>query len=370
MKKLGYFISICVISCMLPISSHAKNLKLLHLTFHKGCAKEIDAIGAVLGHQVDTWFIQGLPPQSFDGTSSGNVLYNIGHERAERIWNLHKDTFEQYDAIITSDTAPLSRIFLQNNFKGHLIIWVCNRFDYYDHASLDCHFPDPEFYQLFNEAAHKKNVFVVAYTQFEQAYAHQKKVEMGPLLITPCAPLPPEPLVVSSIPSHILKEETFFLPPYANEINYKFDELFNSLGIPAYCGRYHGPSDLKDFKGIISFPYAWSNLALFENLSSGLPYFVPSRAFLFKLMQQREYWHTNPDWITTEGRFDLSEWYKPSLQDVVTYFDSWEDLKRKIQTADFVKLREKTKAYATINRETMLNRWQQIFSAISQNLSD
>ena len=67
----------------------------------------------------------------------GNAVYNIGHQRAETVWNRHKDYFDKFDVIVTSDTAPLSRIFLQNGWRKPLIIWVCNRFDYCDYASLD-----------------------------------------------------------------------------------------------------------------------------------------------------------------------------------------------------------------------------------------
>ena len=52
-------------------------------------------------------FIPNLVSGEFDGISSGNALYNVGHERAQNIWNKHKDYFNQFDAIITSDTAPL-----------------------------------------------------------------------------------------------------------------------------------------------------------------------------------------------------------------------------------------------------------------------
>ena len=43
-------------------------------------------------------------------------------------------------------------------------------------------------------------------------------------------------------------------------------EFCTTLGIKSYCGRYNGPDDLRDFKGVIHIPYAWSNFALFENM--------------------------------------------------------------------------------------------------------
>lgn len=345
-----------------------KPFKILHLTFHKGCAKEIEAVTKALGVEVTTWLISDLPAKFFDGASKVNTLYNIGHERAERIWNLHKQTFEQFDAVITSDTAPLARIFLQNGFQKPLIIWICNRFDYFDWASLDCHFPDPEFYQLFNEAHLKENVTIVAYTAYEHYYAKKKGIETGSLVISPCAPGLSPFLRSSLIPSHTIKEDAFFLPPYHNEtIFMNLSEHCTHLGIPNYCGRYTGPEDLKDFKGIIHLPYAWSNLSLLENINLGIPYFIPSRTFLKKLIKEKNYWHQEMSYLIEENRFDLSEWYQPSLDGIITYFDSWEDLKHKIATADYPALRERTKKYGQQYQSVMLERWVQVFTKIKRS---
>jgi hypothetical protein len=93
----------------------AAPLKVLHLTFHKGCAQQVQAIAQNLSLDLTTWYIPDLPPKFFDGQAEGNALYNIGHTRAKNIWQLHAAFFHQFDLIFTSDTAALSRIFLQNN---------------------------------------------------------------------------------------------------------------------------------------------------------------------------------------------------------------------------------------------------------------
>src|SRR5690348_2031529 len=190
----------------------AKKLKILHLSFHKGCLHEFSGIAKQLECDVESWFIPDLPAKLFDVTSRGNALYNITHERAERIWNRHKKLFESFDAILVSDTAPLSRIFLQNGWKKPLIIWVCNRFDYCDHASLDGDFPDQEYYELFKQAIQRKNVFVIPYTAFEKYYAKSKHIQINNFVITPCYPQIGRPQD-SSIPADVIKEECFFLPP-------------------------------------------------------------------------------------------------------------------------------------------------------------
>jgi hypothetical protein len=284
-----------------------KPLKVLHLSFHKGCIQEIAAIANKLEFDVESWFIPDLPAKFFDGVSQGNALYNITHDRAERIWNKHKKLFDSFDAIFVSDTAPLSRIFLQNDWKKPLIVWVCNRFDYCDRASLDGDFPDTEYYDLFRKAGSQKNVFIIPYTAFERYYAKSKGVEINNFAIAPCCPQLGKSQN-SPIPASVNKEESFLLPPYHNETKFiDFSSLCESLGIKTYCGRYNGPADIKDFKGIIHLPYNWSNLSFFENIRFGVPYFIPSQRFLKELLSKGSYFHAEIRFLLKEGLFDLSD---------------------------------------------------------------
>ena len=72
----------------------SKTTKILHLTFHKGCAKEIESVAKELSLDLTTWFIHDLAPYEFDGMTKGSAIYNIGHDRAKRVWDLHFDFFD------------------------------------------------------------------------------------------------------------------------------------------------------------------------------------------------------------------------------------------------------------------------------------
>lgn len=345
----------------LPLSSNS--LKLLHLTFHRGCATDIEAVSEKLSLDLTTWYIPDLPPYFFDELSQGCAFYNVGHDRAERIWNKHRQYFESFDVILTSDTAPLSRIFLQNQWTKPLIVWVCNRFDYYDAASLDCDFPDREYYDLFSQAATQKNVTIVAYTEVEHIYAKSKNVHLGNFTIQPSGAYVAE-WTRSSIPKHILKEETFFLPPYHNEtIFLNLFQRCTELGIKSYCGRYNGPTDLRDFKGVIHIPYAWSNLAFFENLHLGIPYFIPSKALMLSFISSGAYFR-DPQFA--EKFLQVSEWYSDKYSPFIVYFDSWNDLVIKLQTYDFQGNKQRILDLAKKHEEKIFSLWQTVFN----NLSD
>jgi hypothetical protein len=345
-------------------ASNVSSLHILHVSFHRGCIQEIEMIAQELQCKVTSLFIPDLAAQEFDGCSAGNALYNIGHDRANNIWNKHKDYFNQFDAIITSDTAPLARIFLQNNYKKPLIIWVCNRFDYADHSSLDCDFPDEEYYDLFRQAQNKQNIFIVPYTAFESFYAAQKNVTFNHEVIKPIG-ITLNQNQPSAIANYINKAETFFIPPYLNDTSMNLSQECSLLGINTYNGRYNGSHDLKGFKGIIHIPYAWSNVAFFENIQHGLAYFIPSKDFLFKILNK--IWWQNVDILTKEPH--LAEWYNNENSEIITYFDSWDDLKNKIESTNFDALQTKIKKYAQQHRDTTINKWENIFAQISSYYS-
>lgn len=317
-------------------------MKILHLTHHSGCQSNIEYIIKTLGHEITTM------PEVYSWN------YNIGHKRAEELWNKHKEYFESFDLIITSDTAPLSRIFLQNNYKGKLIIWVSNRFNYFDGATNDCNFPDQEFYDMFKES---KNVKIFSYTKFENEYAKKYGVYWRNEIIKPCVEIDKVDFV-SAFPENINKSEVFFIPPYHNDtIFMDLKGKCNQLGIPVYAGRYNGPLDLLDVKGIIHIPYAWANFALQEQWSMGKVYFIPSKAFLLKLSKQSNFWWQD-SWAL-DNLIESSEWYCPENQSLFMYFNDWNHLKELAQQNDLIQ--NKSKQILEFSKQhniKSLNQWE------------
>ena len=83
-------------------------MKVLHISFHHGCQNDIEYISERLGFELE--FMKFT-----DGVTNNNELYNITRERAQNSWDNYKDYYNKFDCIITSDTAPISRVFLQNH---------------------------------------------------------------------------------------------------------------------------------------------------------------------------------------------------------------------------------------------------------------
>ncbi len=337
------------------------------MSFHTGCIKDFEEVGRRLHLDLTSWHISSGPRSKYDGKERmGNDIFDIGHKRAAAVWNINKDYFDTFDVIVTSDTAPLARIFLQHGWQKPLIIWICNRFDYKDGGPQDEPFPDKEFYALFKKAAQQKNVFFVNYTAYERLYAKNKNIDTGRLIIKPCGSCEQtmRDNAISYIPQEVKKEETFFVLPRPG-----WEQLYNrckELSINVYTGSYNGPADLKDFKGIMHLPYQWSNLAFFENIQYGLPHFVPSRELVLKWYKDSELYSFFCFYHLHVSCLELCEWYAPEHKDIIIYFDSWEDLKHKTQTTDYAAMRKKVKDFGTAHNQEMIRRWRKVFDSIEK----
>jgi hypothetical protein len=336
-------------------------MKVIHLSHHNGCVAEIEYVAQQVGFDV-SWL-------RFDGG------YNIDAKRADTAWAELKDQLNDADVVLTSDTAPLSRIILQNldEFRGHLIVWVCNRFDYFDRATLDCDFPDKDYYDLFKTAVNNPRITIIPYTEFERTHARRKNIKISSPVIKPIG-LKPDNSFRSIVPEHVEKFATFLIPPYHNDTKYcNLSDICRKRQIMTYAGRYGGPQDVKDFRGIIHIPYAWSNFALFENLQMGVPYMIPSLNFLRTMSGRSAYrrgMRSGADFFWSPpfniNDLHLSEWYDLGHKNVFVYFETFEDLARKAINMNLDSLRERISIFAESHKQQMIERWKNVFCDIGK----
>ena len=320
-------------------------MKVFHLSHHHGCIADFEYAAGRLGVDVVS--------ATFDDG------YNIGADRADRAWERWKDRLTGADVVLISDTAPLARIVLQHleEFRGRLVIWVCNRFDYHDAESNDCAFPDPAYYDLVRRAADHPRVDIAVFTPFESHYARERGVELGDRVIKPVGRRLPGPYS-PSVPDSVEKEHTLFVPPYVNDTKLvDVVEACRRGGHPAYSGRYGGPQDLRGFRAIVHIPYSWSTFALFEAIQNAIPVFVPRRQFLLALARNPRFWW--PDRGNLGELLELSEWYAPE-HGFLTQFASWPDLWWSLGHTDLDEVRRRLVAFGRAHEEAMLRAWADV----------
>jgi hypothetical protein len=351
----------------LNYKSSEKPLKVLHVCFHDGCIHEIEGVAKALSLDLTSWNAFKLPPYSFDPAENGGyILYQMDKNRANRIWEKNKDYFNQFDAILTSDTTPLSRIFIQNDWNKPLIVWVSNRFDWYP-----TYFQN-DYYDLLNDASkNKKNVFFVNSSPFEMFYAKQKQVDLGNCVIAACAAnLPPSNFLQ---PVDLDRNSKIFVHKRTQEVqspHCNISEVLKKYDIPAYCDRYETLEELQAFKGVLYLPYQWYVISLFETLKLGLPTFVPTERFLLEMINGKKYVFESPELATVANLQTYSEWYNPEIKKVLIYFDSWEDLKKKVAETDYQSARRKSWEFGQNHEKVMIQRWKEVFGKAKSVLKD
>ena len=154
--------------------------------------------------------------------------------------------------------------------------------------------------------------------------------------------------------------DTLFVPPYHNDtIMMNLKRKLETLGFNAYTGRYNGPMDLTNYKAVVHIPYAWSNLAFFEMFQLGIVYFIPTINFLFQLRKMGNFWFQPP---YNRENLHLSEWYNDTHTDLLIYFDSWEDLRKKVNTLNYDKHKLKLKEFGEKHIKTTLNKWESVLN--------
>lgn len=345
--------------------SAEKPLKVLHVCFHDGCIQEIDGVAKHLNLDLTSWNAFKLPPYSFDPAESGGfVLYRMDKDRARRIWDKNKDYFDQFDAILTSDTTPLSRIFIQNGWKKPLIVWVSNRFDWYPTYFTN------DYYKLIDDASkNNKNVFFVNSSPFEIFYAKQKHVDLGSCIIAACAANLPQSKPEQPIDAD--RNNKIFVHKRTQEVQSPhciISEVLKQHDIPAFCDRYETLEELQAFKGVLYLPYQWYVISLFETLKLGLPTFVPTERFLLEMVEGKKYVLESSELATIENLQTYSEWYNPEIKKVLIYFDSWDDLKTKVAETDYAEARKRSWEFGKKHEAVMLERWKAVFDKVrSQN---
>jgi hypothetical protein len=309
-------------------------------------------------------------------------LFKITKEVAEKIWNERKDYFNQFDWIVTSDTAPLSRIFMEHIhvLKPKIVVWICNRFDYAMESDI-C------FYELFNKIsiANKEQFKIIPYSDFEGIWCNVKGISHTLPTITPIGIQKKEldyaidglqelksSYTKDSNAKHYYEnpeelKNKIFIPIYGNDnIFYSLKNICEENDILYFNGGYKHPEDLRLCKALVTFPDAFSKLITFETIQNEVIVFLPSEEFIIQLNPTTQngfhYWFNCPFGNLNKELIKHCEWYR--FKECRIYFDSIEDMVDKIKNLTPETIEEKRKwcrIYGKQIEEENFKKWSELF---------
>lgn len=335
--------------------------KILHISHHYGCFRDQDYVLHTLGLEVTNYkFTENL--------------YQITKEVSDSFWYQNKEILNSFDYILTSDTAGLSRIFLEHidELKPKLVIWICNRFDVVMND-------EPVFYELFKQHINHPNVRVVPYTFFEKMWCLMKGIDISfTEVITPIGKELPNPNSDGwyNLPNSQWYNETYGASnPHDAELlvtGYRNDHFFmplgntlRNLGVSVYDGTFPHISAVKRYKGMCTLPDAFSKFLTFETIQHNIPVILPSKAFLHHLCHQPDYLFNVTGYggaeLMTEDLIALCEWYKPEFNSCRFYFNAFEEIPEIVKS-----INKDTVDYSAIglqHENEMLTKWLKVYDS-------
>jgi hypothetical protein len=313
-------------------------MKILHVTYNPAWFQDhFEYLCRELGHEGETQQISDMNAGPFNAPV------------ADRLWEQHQDYYDTFDAVYVSHVANLSRIFLQNDWKKPLYIWLCFRFDY-GVGDLRA------FHSLIKEARNRPNVKFFAASEHDRLYI-QRALGEFPVEIVP-------PMVYINNEGKVqirCGHERFFVMSKHNET--QFMDLQSELdraAVPTYKhGWSIGPPDLRGVRGIIHIPYTFLTRSLYENLAIGNVFFLPTEEFMRTRINRPGFFWDVPNAIPEEVA--LSEWYREEHKPLFVYFSTFQELKHISDDLISEKKDNILRFIMKHNPET-LEKWRGIFS--------
>lgn len=293
-------------------------MKVFHYSMHDGCSSDIKNFLKKYDADLTTIVPKERPHES----------YIIDFKKANELWELYEKDFLSSDIIIFSDTIPFSRSVLQNldliSKDTKIILWVTNRFNYAIES-------DQSYYELLEKIKHDERVYFFYANKFEKIYLNNfvKIPDNKQYFFTPYGKRSKKDFDMTLQKNH---NQKLFVMSYQNEKEYYplYDKL-KSLKVDFYnkekwipSDEYCGPYDIETCCAVLHIPYAWGTVALWEYMSLGKTFILPSINWLNRTYQERYlFFQTNKsiDLIN-----EYSDWYCEENRNLFIYFDELEEI--------------------------------------------
>ena len=322
----------------------------LHLTSHIGTTKNIENVFKFLNieHKLVT-------------QKCINNNYYYDYSTANEIWDYYSDKLDGISVLIFTDTSMVARPFLQNIEKHNclIIVYITNRFDWGIWG-----FNDDLYYNLYSEMSNNNRVIFCADNNYDQHYALTHNIKFlyeDSIKLTP--------LITENIIHH--NKNKFFIYNRGTQIN-QYEQYLKNLNIEYDLygegfDRFKNNENICEYKGFIHLPYQTNIQSLWENLGYFIIYFVPSKTFITELIGQDNSWYY---WEERHRPYELlmksiilSEWYSEANEEIFEYFESWDDLKYKIENINdeyIVNKKHKIKNFIENSNKSNIQKWKNI----------
>ena len=351
-------------------------MKFFNIDLHISIIADMKKIFTEIGHQVydlslseHTW-VFNRKKDSVPMLENGRWMHLTPTQYSEEFYNSYKDQLNEVDAFIVTYPPPFALLY--KNFNKPIIINNPIRYEWpFSFRSKDW----DEFNNFLRNGVDNGLVILVANNLYDKYYMEEfigREVEHIPS-------------ICDYYNSYYEKNENPFIyysrdkisEINSDKIKYK-DDLFKSG---------HSHKDLIKYKGIIHIPYQISYMSIFEQYTSNIPLFFPTKKFLLDIYKKGKYnvlkevsWNNycdmpNMSFVKNNGLFDpndyknmdsvehwlnYSDFYDEEWMPYITYFESFEHLNKLVEDVDTDEISKKMSEFNKNRKENIYEKWKNL----------
>ena len=350
-------------------------MKFFNIDLHISIIADMKKIFNKLGHEVNdlslsdhTW-VFNRHRDNVPMLDNGKWRHLTPQQYSEDFYSEYKDKLNDYDAFIV--TYPPTFSLLYKNFNKPVIINNPIRYEHpFSFRKNDWEY----FNEYLREGVDTGKIILVANNLYDKKYMEDfigREVQHIPSLCDYYGEYyKPEREEFVYYSKGKFKEIT------SNKIKHK-DELFST----------HKHNDLTKFKGIIHFPYQISYMSIFEQYTSNIPLFVPTKDFLIQLYKDKrqgilkemswnsDYNNISKSFIEYKGQYDpndylnidgvydwlqYADFYDTNWMPHIIQFESFKHLEELVETIDTDEISNKMKKFNEERKSLIYDMWDNL----------
>lgn len=345
-------------------------MKFFNLDCHVSVIADLKDIFNSLGHEIISWSISGhnwvfnKEPDSVDIINQYNWR-DLNQKMCDDFYEKYKDYLSEFDGFIC--TYPLTFSLLYEKLNKPIILHIPIRYEVpFENSSIKWE----SFNDFLKKGINSKKIFPIANSLYDKKYFEFFTREN-----------------CDYIPNICEYTKTFWDPKIDNFLWYSRLPMININNLiinKSSLGRYKW-SDITKFKGIIMIPYNCSTMSIFEFYTSNTPLFCPTLEFMCELYKN----HNNQvlselSWNKISGQppnsiiecditkdpnnysninimkewISYSDFYNQEWMPHIIYFNSFDDLKLKIENTNLFEVSEKMKEFNRTRKNNIYKMWE------------
>ena len=354
-------------------------MKFFNIDLHISVIADMKKIFTELGHDVTDWslsdhtWVFNRKKDSVPMLDGGRWMGLSPENSPTLFYNQYKDILKDYDAFIVTYPPPFALLY--EKFEKPIIINIPIRYEWPFSFR-------PTEWKKFNEyiksGVDSGKIILVANNLFDKFYTEQF--------------LDRE---VQHIPSICDYNNSYYEPndnhliyysrakiPQINDKNIKWkNEVLQN----------HQYSDLTKFGGIVHFPYAMSLMSIFEQYTSNIPLFFPTKQFMFTLYESKfggvmgessfNLIHNQPNKSSIETLYgfdpnnykdvksikkwiELADFYDENWMPHINYFNSFNELNEMSNKINSNEISENMRLFNIERKNKIYNMWEKLIQNI------